>query len=458
MHFRELGQLLLRNAWKLAIETLGLVELQKLSERMALTRISKALNITDASTIRYAYGLVVETIRRKNLISKFIQSVVAPKTMADFPLDVSAFLQLYVYHMRLKERLPTVDIKSAESLCNLARAIVGWQAFRSVERYLGFLLTQQIQPLAEKLTDEERIALVTYQPIWFVKYCFNLLGRHDAISFLEGSIFPPPLCIRLNTLQTSEENIRKEFDEQGLKLERIASLRYAFTLDQVKKPLRDSTPFKNGLFFLQDKASCYAVEAANPATGQTVLDVCAAPGSKTTYLGQLMQNQGKICSLDYSRRRLETWAKEVDRMGVKIAEPIIGDACSSLPFNIEADIALLDPPCTSTGVFGRQPSAKWRLTPKSIERMAGIQWRMINSVAEKVKRGGILVYSTCSVTVEENEMILERFLKWHPEFRLMAISPELGLPGLRGFEKCRRLYPHLHGCNGFFVSKMVKLD
>jgi 16S rRNA (cytosine967-C5)-methyltransferase len=88
--------------------------------------------------------------------------------------------------------------------------------------------------------------------------------------------------------------------------------------------------------------------------------------------------------------------------------------------------------------------------------MAGIQWQMINNCAEVTKSGGTLVYSTCSITVEENEMIIERFLKWHPEFRLAEINPKLGLPGLRGLEKCQRLYPHIHESNGFFIAKLVK--
>jgi 16S rRNA (cytosine967-C5)-methyltransferase len=88
--------------------------------------------------------------------------------------------------------------------------------------------------------------------------------------------------------------------------------------------------------------------------------------------------------------------------------------------------------------------------------MAEIQWRMINSCAERVKAGGVLAYSTCSITVEENELIVERFLKWHPEFSLVEINPEIGLSGLRGLEKCRRLYPHLHESNGFFIAKLLK--
>jgi 16S rRNA (cytosine967-C5)-methyltransferase len=188
----------------------------------------------------------------------------------------------------------------------------------------------------------------------------------------------------------------------------------------------------------------------------TVLDVCAAPGAKTTYLAQLMQNRGGICSVDYSLRRMQVWRKEVSRMGVKIAEPVMADACVSLPFALEADVVVLDPPCTSTGVFAKQPSAKWRLTPRSIEKMTDIQWRMINNCAEKVKSGGVLTYSTCSITVEENEMIVERFLKRHPEFSLAEITPKLGVPGLRGLDRCQRLYPHIHESNGFFIAKLLK--
>jgi 16S rRNA (cytosine967-C5)-methyltransferase len=160
--------------------------------------------------------------------------------------------------------------------------------------------------------------------------------------------------------------------------------------------------------------------------------------------------------MDYSKRRMRVWKREVERTGVEIAVPIIADACNPLPLTIEADIVVLDPPCTSTGAFGKLPSAKWRLTRYSVDRMAGIQWLMINSCAENVKPGGSLIYSTCSVTVEENEMLIERFLKWHPEFSLTEITPKIGLSGLRGMGKCRRLYPHIHQCNGFFIAKLLK--
>ena len=347
-------------------------------------------------------------------------------------------------------------MQEAESIASLGRSILGWETVREVEPILGFLLTRQLEPILKAASDVERVSLQTFHPSWFVRYCYRLFGRNEAIAFLEGSVNPPPTYIRVNTLAATEEAIVQKLEAEGVKLEKAEPLKFTYKIGEMKKPLNTLPSYKEGLFYIQDKASCFAAQAADPKPGSVVFDVCAAPGAKTTYLAQLMHNEGSIGSVDFSNRRMKVWKKETARMGAKIAEPVIADACATLPFNTQADLVVLDPPCTSTGVFAKQPSAKWRLRPKSIEKMAAIQWKMINSCAEKVAAGGALTYSTCSITVEENEMIIERFLKWHPEFTLAEITPKVGLPGLRGLTKCQRLYPHLHQCNGFFIAKLQK--
>ncbi len=447
---------MLRDAWALAIETLSQVELRKLNERLALNRTAKQLGIGNPDAVRVAYGLVVETERRLNVIDSFIDSIIKPKRVTELGLAVQAFLRLYVYQTRVARDWAEGGVEEAARIAKLGRAIVGWKTLRNVEPFFGFLLTRQVEPIVKAATDEERTALQTFHPKWFVEYCFRLFGRDETVAFLEGSICPPPTFVRLNTLKASQGEIVSKLDAEGVKLEKTKPLKHAYKVTNSNQPLTATASHREGLFFVQDKASCFAAEVADPREGMTVLDVCAAPGAKTTYLAQLMQNQGSIYSLDYSARRMKIWKQENRRMGIAIADPVIADACDFLPFDIKADVAILDPPCTGTGVFGRQPSAKWRLTPKSIEAMAEIQWRMINNVAENVKSGGVLAYSTCSVTVEENEMIIERFLKWHPEFSMLEIEPPLGLPGLRGLTKCRRLYPHLHESNGFFIAKLKK--
>jgi 16S rRNA (cytosine967-C5)-methyltransferase len=430
--------------------------MRRLNERSALARTVKQLGVSDASAVRYAYGLIVETTRRKNLIDKFINTALAPKIIGEFDLGIQSFLRLYVYQTRVAKNWVRINIKEAENIASVGRAILGWETIREVEPYLGFLLTQPLAPILEAATETEKIALDTYHPAWFVEYCIKLFGKDEAAAFLKGSLYPPPTYVRLNTLFASEEEILARLAGEGVKLEKVALLKYTYKVTELKTPLNTLQSLKEGLFYVQDKASCFATQAADPKPGNTVFDVCAAPGAKTTFIAQLMQNQGAIYSIDFSAKRMKTWKKEIPRMGTKIAEPIIADARVSVPISGEADLVILDPPCTSTGVFAKQPSAKWRLSPKSVQNMAEIQRQMIGNCAEKVAVGGVLAYSTCSITVEENEGIIERFLTEHSEFTLEDIEPKIGMPGLNGLIKCQRLYPHIHHCNGFFIAKLRK--
>lgn len=447
---------MLRDAWTLAIEALSWMEMQKLSERLALAKTVKQLGIRDADALRLAHMLVCETARRRNFIDAFINKTLKSETIGEFDLGVQAFLRLYVYQTRIAKNWSKIDVKEAENIAKLARSILGWKTLRKVEHVLGLLLTQKPTAILAGISDEERIGLLTFHSTWFVKYCFRLFGRSEAIAMLQADTQTPPTYIRVNTLKADESKILEKLAEEGVKVEKAEQLRHAYKLLSTRQPLTRTESFQEGLFYIQDKASCFATEAANPRPEMTVLDVCAAPGAKTTYLAQLMQNRGVIYSMDYSKRRMVIWKNEVARMGVEIAIPIIADSCNPLPFMTEADIVVLDPPCTSTGTFRKLPSAKWRLTRRSVDKMAEIQWQMINNCAAHVKSGGTLVYSTCSITSEENEMIIERFLKWHPEFSLAEITPKIGLSGLRGLDKCQRLYPHIHKCNGFFIAKLSK--
>ena len=159
---------MLKDAWTLAIETLSQIELQKLSERMALARITKRLGIRSPNTLRYAYGLVVETVRRRNLIDKLIDSVLQPKTVGELNLGVRAFLRLYVYQTRVVTDWAEADVEEASRIAKLGRSIIGWKTMRVVETALGLLLTREIAPIVKKTTDEEKVALCTFHPTWFV--------------------------------------------------------------------------------------------------------------------------------------------------------------------------------------------------------------------------------------------------------------------------------------------------
>jgi 16S rRNA (cytosine(967)-C(5))-methyltransferase len=447
---------LLKEAWMLAIETLSWMEMRKLGERLALARTVKQLNIDNTDSARLAHRLVSETVRRRNFIDRFIGITLKPHELGEFDLGIQAFLRLYVCQTRLTKNWAKADIKEAEHIIRLARSILSWKTLEQVEPFLGVLLTEKPDLVFENVNDEQRVGLQTFHPAWFVRYCFKLFGRSGTIAMLEADKQESPTYVRVNTLKLDAGNILERLAKESINVEKVEGFKYVYRVIGSKQPMIRTASHKEGLFYIQDKSSCFVVEVADPKPGMTALDVCAAPGAKTTYLAQLMQNKGVIYSLDYSRRRMRVWKNEVVDMDTKIAEPIIANACFQLPLDLQVDVLILDPPCTSTGTFRKSPSEKWRLTSNSIGRMAEIQWRMLNGCADSVKPGGILIYSTNSLTIEENEMQIERFLKWHADFSLEQIAPSVGSQGLRGLEKCRRFYPHIHECNGSFVAKLVK--
>jgi 16S rRNA (cytosine967-C5)-methyltransferase len=443
---------MLRDAWTLAVETLSWIELQRSGERLALTRTAKQLGIKNPKAVGLAHRLISETLRKKNYIDFLLNSALASRSLNDFKLGQRAFLRLYLHETKITDR----NLEKAARIARMGRSILGWRELIDVEEALGKILSINPDTALRELNEVEKVGLLTYHPPWFVKYCFQLLGRKEARIFLEKATDLSPTYIRLNTLKGPEEFLLKKIEAEKIVLEKVQHLKHTYKLVQSKRPPTKTQSFRQGFFYVQDKASCLAAEISAPKAGTIVLDICAAPGAKTTYLAQLMKNRGEIVSIDYSKRRIRVWKREVKRMGAKITSPVVTDARKTLPLNLLADLVVLDPPCTSTGTFGKTPDAKWRLTKRSILGMAKIQGEMIENCAEYTRDGGFLVYSTCSITVEENEMVIERFLKLHPEFKLVDTTPRIGLPGFRGLTKCQRLYPHIHECNGFFIAKLRK--
>ncbi|HDI12335.1 MAG TPA: hypothetical protein ENF63_01930 [Candidatus Bathyarchaeota archaeon] len=443
---------MLREAWTLAIEALSWMELEGLNEKLALARASKQLEVKDVNALRLAHKMVLETTRKRNLIDYILNKVLRPHLIGEFKLGVRQFLRLYTHEIHFGK----AKFEEAIEMVKTGRAILGWRELHNLEYVFGEIFNFNLKENIKELNDEEKISLLTYNPRWFVRYCFRVFGRNEALKILESGMKSPPTYIRLNTLKGTEKKILKSLATDGIRLKKIEGLRYTYRVLSTEKPLNRTKSFAEGLFYIQDLASCLAAEVADPKPNMTVLDVCAAPGAKTSFMAQLMENRGLICSIDYSRRRMNVWKNEIKRMGVKIAKPIIADACNPLPLNAEVDLVVLDPPCTSTGAFAKLPSAKWRLNKRSPFKMAEIQWKMLLNCAEKMKPGGCLIYSTCSICLEENELLIERFIRLFPEFKLVKAEPWIGNPGLRGLTKCQRLYPHLHNCNGFFVAKLIR--
>lgn len=294
-------------------------------------------------------------------------------------------------------------------------------------------------------------------PQWFIKLVSKVLGKSEAREFMKfQDEVKPATYIVVNFLVAKEREVLEELEKSGAEFEPDPRLPNIYRVKAAKKTKKLVKFIKNGLLLVQDFSSYYAVYCAELKPEMVVLDVCAAPGSKTILMGLQMKNRGLIVSIDSSLERIRTHLERVRRAGLSIVEDIVADATIPLPLSLKADVVLLDPPCSSTGLFWREPAYRRIIKPKHVKMFAKLQAKMLENSAKHVKENGYLIYSTCSISLEENEILIEDFLKRHPEFELAEVSPALGSGGLRGLSEARRLYPHRDLCNGFFIAKLLK--
>jgi 16S rRNA (cytosine967-C5)-methyltransferase len=202
-------------------------------------------------------------------------------------------------------------------------------------------------------------------------------------------------------------------------------------------PLTKLGSFRDGWFYLQDPSTLLAVRELAPQPGETILDLCAAPGGKTMFIAQLMNNQGKIIASDTSSERLKMVRENCRRLGVTCVEPVLVSAFSLQPSAF--DRILVDAPCSNTGVLRRRVDLRWRISPEEISRLQKTQLDLLTQAATKLKPGGVLVYSTCSLEPEENSQVVKEFLAAHKNFAL---------------ETERQLLPFADGVDGAYVAQL----
>ncbi len=434
----------LSRQFKLAHRALLLVA-RGASERYALERVV-ASDASLANVKREALDLVLGTVDEQDLMDRLVQNALLGEKLGINARCVFRLATHVILRSTEKEQVRRVE--------RSIRDIVPVEHLPRLEFLLGTLLGSNPLQLPSVLTDSERVALATHHPVWWVQYCFHLFGRSGAIELLSAG--PRPRYLRVNPLKNAgRTTLPKEARNLADRLAKVPSECGVYSMKA--SPSAFSKFFSQGLFQMQDLASFFAVKAGDPKPGENVLDLCAAPGAKTGTIAQLMKNRGRIVSVDYSRRRMRAWKREIERLGVKIAEPVIGDA-ARLGLRESFDLIIIDPPCSGTGVFDRNPSMKWHLSAQSVEHYSTLQQHFLDSASPLVSQDGRILYCTCSLTIEENEQVVSTFLKSHPEFETRPVLEEHGSPGLRGMVDCRRFYQHRDRTAGYFVARMQRIN
>lgn len=311
--------------------------------------------------------------------------------------------------------------------------------------------------------EAERLAQKYGYREFMVERYLTLFGENTE-RFLKGNDAPLPKTIRVNTLAASPEDVTSRLRAKGIQLESVNGLPYAFHVREAPVPVGATPEYLLGYYMLQSPASMWAIEVLNPQPGQLVLDMCAAPGGKTTLIAQLMENQGALLATDISRDRIRSLRSNLSRLRVENTLAIRMDAARLSETGIQADAVLLDAPCTGEGLIPVDPSRKQSRTVEDITTLVKVQQKLILAASQLLRVGGVLVYSTCSFAPEENEEIIDFALHQCP-VRITETELPLGDPGLteafgrqldKSLHRTRRFYPYKHRMEGFFICKMVK--
>jgi len=429
-----------RNSLAVAIEAISWMAYARLGERTALFRAADQLNAS-SDELREAHRLVMETVRFQNRLDNYIVQISDAKPEM-VPHGVSGFLRILAF-LKFVDQMNERQLKLVISS---ARQILGWKTLHPFEETIGKIVSQA--PQIHAVNDYERAALETCHSEWYVRRILSLFGRGDGLQVLNRDLKPVPIYIRFNSLRHGYQLPEGTF---GIKMDGIEGVWKLNDPHELGSKQLDLV--KTGSIVIQDFSSIVSGLVAAPKPGDRVLDVCAAPGNKTGHLAALMGNRGEIVSVDVSTNRLTFWRKEIRRVGCEIAQCLVADA-TRLKLNFYADVVLVDPPCSNTGVFAKNPAMKWRLSPSHLQALIVRQKQILEASSQHVRAGGTLTYSTCSILPEENEEVVDYFLRRNPDFAIELQTPFVGSVGRRGFKAFQRFYTHVHDCNGYFIAKL----
>jgi 16S rRNA (cytosine967-C5)-methyltransferase len=281
-------------------------------------------------------------------------------------------------------------------------------------------------------------------PEWLVARWQKRWGADRAARLMEWNNTPPKTFARVNTLKADPGKLLAHWREEDVEYDFIRrdwlEENLVFELKSYP-PLNRLPSFQQGLFYIQDPSTLLAVRDLDPQPGESVLDLCAAPGGKLTVIAQLMRNEGRLLAHDTIPERLNLIEENCARLGVTCVQTVLPATLNSQPSTL-FDRILIDAPCSNTGVMRRRVDLRWRIRLEEIGRLRATQLELVRQAASLLKPGGTMVYSTCSLEPEENSDVVDKFLGEHADFKL---------------ERTRELLPFVEGVDGSYVARLSRV-
>jgi len=301
------------------------------------------------------------------------------------------------------------------------------------------------------------ISIVHSHPLWLVERWLKIFGVEETLEICKADNKTPPLALRVNRLKTDRDEILKALSDDGFTVRPAQFSPDGIILSHPPVPVRETKYYTMGHIQIQDEASQLISHLVNPKPGEKIIDICSGVGGKTTHMAEMMQNDGTILALDISHKKIGALKGMSKRLGATIIDTLVGDATLEPEKTLHGkfDRALVDAPCSGLGTLRRNPEIKWRLLPEDLESFLPLQKKILKNAGHYLKRGGTLVYSTCTIMPEENEDVVATFLSDNPGFE--KINPTASISSkIIDDEGFFRTYPHRHGTDGFFGAVLVK--
>lgn len=353
------------------------------------------------------------------------------------------FLMKIPHAAAVNEAVEFVKKIRGQKAANLVNAIL-----RNIIRNINKL------PTPDRDTDPIQYLSIMYAyPSWIVKRWVERYGLYETEQLLSASNERPTTVVRVNSLKMSVDELTKLFEERGIKYVRSKYLDNFIKVGHLSG-IYNLDLFTQGYFSIQDESSGLVVKLLDPKPGEKVIDLCSAPGGKTTFIAELMKNDGKVIAVDKYEHRLNLVKQSCERLGIKNVEFIAEDA---IGLNIEpVDKVLVDAPCSGLGVIQKKPDIKWRRELSDIKNLTKTQIELLETASKLVKNNGVIVYSTCTIEPEENIEVVKTFLNDHPEFEIENAKNYLPSDVVNS-EGCMETFPHRHDMDGGFAVRLVKV-
>ena len=407
------------------------------------------------------YGVVTWKLTLDEIIKK--HSKIRLKKISIWILNI---LRMGIYQIVFLDKIP----KSAavnESV-NLAKRYGHKSSSNFVNAILRKVEKKDYNELFEIEDDIERISKTQSMPVWIIEKLLKEMTIEEVEQICKDSNLKPEISIRLNKLKITKEELKEKLSQNNIQYK--DGILDDFLIISKVKNIENLNLFKQGLFTIEDEGAGLIPLVLDVKEKQKVLDACSAPGGKTTYMAEIMKDKGEIIACDVYEHRLKLVNDTARRLGINIIKTELNDATKyNEKYNEKFDKILLDVPCLGIGVLKRKPDIKWKRKKEDIEKINAIQYKILENCSKYLKKGGSIVYSTCSILKEENIDVIQRFLNNNKKFKLEKINlKEIEFNTKKSFFKHDEHYENdvnkggylqiyqNEKSDGFFICKMLK--